>query len=93
MSSWQVFGLAGCLLARLPSLVPKPVPIGRSFLLTAAGQFRILTGFPSSLRDEAQSTTSEDYCILCKEEIQAQYIGIYVKISGPPRSRGRLFGK
>ena len=93
MSLWQVFGL--CRLPTCPAsqLYFKPVPIGRSFLLTAAGQFRILTGFPSSLRDEAQSTTSEDYCILCKEEIQAQYIGIYVKISGPPRSRGRLFGK
>jgi hypothetical protein len=48
MSSWQVFGLAGHLLAQLPSFI-KPVPIERSFLLTAAGQLRILTGFPSSL--------------------------------------------
>jgi hypothetical protein len=48
MSLWQVFGLTGCLLARLPSL-NGPVPMGRSFLFTAAGQFRVCTGFPFSL--------------------------------------------
>jgi hypothetical protein len=57
MSWWQVFGLAGCLLARLPSFKMKPVPMGRSFLLTAAGQFRILTGFPSSPDAETSGTT------------------------------------
>ena len=57
MSSWQVFGLAGYLLARLPGIQAMPVPIGRSFLLTAAGQFRILTGFPSSPCAVAHGTT------------------------------------
>jgi hypothetical protein len=50
---WQVFGLAGMairrmafLLTHLPSFREKPVVVGRSFLLTAAGQFRFRTGFP-----------------------------------------------
>ena len=47
MSSWQVFGLAGCLLAPASRFMAEPVlPSERSFLLTAAGQFRIYTGFP-----------------------------------------------
>ena len=47
MSSWQVFGLAGCLLAPASQLVTEPVLMSkRSFLLTAAGQFRLSTGFP-----------------------------------------------
>ena len=42
-------------LLQLPSSMAEPVPWSeRSFLLTAAGQFRILTGFPleSDLRDQ-----------------------------------------
>ena len=46
----QVFGLAGCTLSYLPLLpssLCEPVHWLRlSFLLTAAGQFRIYTGFP-----------------------------------------------
>ena len=57
MSSWQVFGLAGYLLARLPSFIVKPVPTGCSFLFTAAGQLRIRTGFPSSPCAGALGTT------------------------------------
>jgi hypothetical protein len=47
-SSRQVFGLAGFLVAPASQFVAEPVPIykERSFLLTAAGQLRILTGFP-----------------------------------------------
>jgi hypothetical protein len=47
MASRQVFGLAGYLLAQLPSSWLNQCLISeRSFLLTAAGQFRIHTGFP-----------------------------------------------
>ena len=47
MASRQVFGLAGCLLAPASQFMAEPVFISeRSFLLTAAGQFRIHTGFP-----------------------------------------------
>jgi hypothetical protein len=43
----QVFGLTGSdLLARLPRRISHPVSCWRSYLLTAAGQFRIYTGFP-----------------------------------------------
>ena len=45
--SWQVFGLAGCLLVPASQSISGPVlSTRRSFLLTAAGQLRILTGFP-----------------------------------------------
>jgi hypothetical protein len=48
--SWQVFGLAGHLLIPASqSIFQKIGPVlftGCSFLLTAAGQLRILTGFP-----------------------------------------------
>jgi hypothetical protein len=50
---WQVFGLAGMAdrsdrFSTSPSsrFQRKPVLIGRSILLTAAGQSRIRTGFP-----------------------------------------------
>lgn len=47
MSSWQVFGLAGRLLAPASRSISEPVPLSElSFLLTAAGQFRNCTGFP-----------------------------------------------
>jgi hypothetical protein len=50
MSSWQVFGLAGHLLTPASQFIAEPVLIlGRSFLLTAAGQLRLFTGFPFSL--------------------------------------------
>jgi hypothetical protein len=43
----QVFGLAGILLAPASQSIPAPVLfLERLFLLTAAGQFRINTGFP-----------------------------------------------
>jgi hypothetical protein len=47
----QVFGLAGQVAFELLLLTPLPIPVrtvmrGCSFLLTAAGQSRILTGFP-----------------------------------------------
>ena len=46
-ASWQVFGLAGCLLAPASqSAMDQCFLEERSFLLTAAGQFRILAGFP-----------------------------------------------
>ena len=46
-ASRQVFGLAGYLLAPASQSMAEPVLMSeRSFLLTAAGQFRILTGFP-----------------------------------------------
>ena len=38
--------LQAAYLPGFPELQSKPVPFGLSFLLTAAGQFRILTGFP-----------------------------------------------
>jgi hypothetical protein len=50
---WQVFGLAGAAIkvdgvSTNPSsrFRRKPVVFGCSFLLTAAGQFRVHTGFP-----------------------------------------------
>jgi hypothetical protein len=47
MASRQVFGLAGYLLAPASQFMAEPVLMSeRSFLFTAAGQFRILTGFP-----------------------------------------------
>jgi hypothetical protein len=47
MSSWQVFGLAGYLLTPASQSMTGPVLVlERSFLFTAAGQLRILTGFP-----------------------------------------------
>ena len=43
----QVFGLAGYLLAPASQSMAEPVLLSeRSFLFTAAGQFRIFTGFP-----------------------------------------------
>ncbi len=53
--------MAGLRTRRLPTgpasqLQIKPVPLGRSFLLTAAGQFRIFTGFPFSHHTGAQCT-------------------------------------
>jgi len=43
----QVFGLAGYLLTPASQSMAEPVLVSeRSFLLTAAGQFRIFTGFP-----------------------------------------------
>jgi hypothetical protein len=43
----QVFGLTGFLLAPASQFMAEPVlRVERSFLLTAAGQFRIYTGFP-----------------------------------------------
>jgi hypothetical protein len=46
-ASRQVFGLAGYLLAPASQSMAEPVLTSElSFLLTAAGQFRILTGFP-----------------------------------------------
>ena len=43
----QVFGLAGSLLTPASQSIIGPVLMSeRSFLLTAAGQFRIFTGFP-----------------------------------------------
>ena len=45
--SRQVFGLADYLLAPASQSMAEPVLMSElSFLLTAAGQFRILTGFP-----------------------------------------------
>src|SRR5215467_2759139 len=56
---WQVFGLAGVAIpSNGVSTDPasrswrKPVMFGCSFLLTAAGQFRILTGFPLTFPQE-----------------------------------------
>ena len=47
MSSWQVFGLTGRLLAPASQLVARTSAVTeRSFLFTAAGQFRFRTGFP-----------------------------------------------
>jgi hypothetical protein len=47
----QVFGLAGDLLAPASRAEAGPVLISElSFLLTAAGQFRIYTGFPFKAR-------------------------------------------
>lgn len=57
-SDFQALPVGGAYSARLPSLVfPRPVLIERtsgsslrvSFLITAAGQFRIHTGFPLSV--------------------------------------------
>jgi len=46
-ASRQVFGLAGYLLTPASQSMAEPVlMLERSFLLTAAGQFRSLTGFP-----------------------------------------------
>ena len=55
----QVFGLAGSLLA--PASQSKAGPVlflERSFLLTAAGQFRIFTGFPFKPDREDQTPES-----------------------------------
>ena len=47
MSSWQVFGLAGYLVASASQFDENQCLLLKlSFLLTAAGQLRILTGFP-----------------------------------------------
>jgi hypothetical protein len=57
MSSWQVFGLAGHLLAPASRLeVNQCLRSERSFLLTAAGQFRSFTGFPFSAWSHDQAT-------------------------------------
>jgi hypothetical protein len=55
----QVFGLAGCLIAPASQFMAEPVLLLElSFLLTAAGQFRIYTGFPfkSAKKQTPQST-------------------------------------
>ena len=47
MCRWQVFGLTGSdLLAMTSQTVVSSVVCWRSYLLTAAGQFRSHTGFP-----------------------------------------------
>lgn len=61
MSSWQVFGLAGSLLAPASRPYQASASVELSFLLTAAGQFRHLTGFPFqpdlSIRPPRSKTT------------------------------------
>jgi len=59
-SSRQVFGLAGFLLTPASQFVAEPVlNEERSFLLTAAGQFRIHTGFPFQLIENDQPPSSK----------------------------------
>ncbi len=56
----QVFGLAGCLLTPASQSMAEPVlSLERSFLLTAAGQFQIFTGFPFKL-DHADRAPESD---------------------------------
>ncbi len=63
MFPWQVFGLAGStLLAGLPRAIRHQCHLGLSYLLTAAGQFRILTGFPF---DSPCGETMEETTISC----------------------------
>ena len=71
--------MAGLRTRRLPTcpasqLQIKPVPIGRSFLHTAAGQFRIPTGFPSSPCAGAQRTIKFSHYILRFRKWQALHI-------------------
>src|SRR5580700_1884477 len=62
------------LLAGLPGSSRSQCHLGLSYLLTAAGQFRIFTGFPFHPEPGAQSTTNEDYPILCFSPAQAPYV-------------------
>ena len=68
----QVFGLTGSnLLARLP----KPQAQCRfrlSYLLTAAGQLRIFTGFP--LRSQLRETKELTHYILRRRKLQSLQI-------------------
>jgi hypothetical protein len=48
--------------------------VGRSFLLTAAGQFRIFTGFPFHPPERPAGTLSEDDYIKGEWMGQRQYI-------------------
>ena len=76
----QVFGLTGStLLAGLPRPLGS-VSIRRSYLLTAAGQFRIFTGFPFTL--DGRETQELDYHILGLDKLQCLQI---VNISRMPK--------
>ncbi len=82
MYSWQVFGLCRLNPTRRTSRsLWLQCHLGLSYLLTAAGQLRILTGFPFHSLHKAQSTTNEDYPILYDMEEQAQYLDTMWKSS------------
>ena len=71
--------MAGLRTRRLPTcpasqLQIEPVPLGRSFLLTAAGQLRIFTGFPSSPCAGAQRTIKFPNYILRSVNPQALHL-------------------
>lgn len=66
MFPWQVFGLTGStLLTRLPEQLAQ-CHRWLSYLLTAAGQFRILTGFPFHSRTREHQRTVTLYLELEK---------------------------
>jgi hypothetical protein len=68
----QVFGLTGStLLAGLPGPLGS-VSIRRSYLLTAAGQFRTFTGFPFHSR--SRETQEPDHHILGLKKLQCLQI-------------------
>jgi hypothetical protein len=67
---WQVFGLAGVPIhANGASTNPssrffgKPVVLGCSFLLTAAGQFRFHTGFPLTFPHETSPANAPQHTV------------------------------
>jgi hypothetical protein len=54
--------------AGLPNAIRHQCHLGLSYLLTAAGQFRILTGFPFD--SPCGETMEETYCILGSCSVQ-----------------------
>jgi len=70
-------------LPQLPSPWPDQCfPLGRSFLLTAAGQFRILTGFPFQPGHELGNREAENHSIMWFAEGKAQNVVDNMRFAG-----------
>src|SRR5438105_2895230 len=79
-SSRQVFGLAGFLLTPASQFVAEPVlNKERSFLPTAAGQFRIHTGFPFQLIEKRSATVKQNNNITYEIICQPQFVVVPVQ--------------
>jgi len=82
--SWQVFGLC-----RLPTCFgfpaqPASACLKRSFLLTAAGQLRILTGFPFQPQSRDRGTMKFTHYSKGNMSGQHLYLVVYSQIPTIP---------
>jgi len=84
---WQVFGLAGMTrqistgASTDPSsrLQRKPVLFGCSFLLTAAGQFRIFTGFPLRVPLETRPASDTQHTAVLRPSQQNIVVFLHLR--------------